>query len=59
MFRAVMSVSLVVNRLQGPEGTEHEITGTLQGLPSPEQRPETGNEVGLRADTHLRPDVQW
>ena len=54
-----MSVSLLVNRLQGPEGTEHEITGTLQGLPSPEQRPETGNEVGLRADTHLRSDVQW
>ena len=59
MFRAVVSVSLLVNRLQGSEEPEQEITGTRQGPPSPEQRPETVNEVGLRADTPLRPDAQW
>lgn len=41
-----MSVSLLVDRLQGSEETEHKITGTRQGPPSPEQRPETVNGVG-------------
>lgn len=36
-----VSVSLLVDRLQGSEETEHEITGTRQGPPSPEQEPET------------------